>query len=47
LVAERYEQLATIVTSNLDFSEWDQAFPNNRLLACATVDRLRHNAYCI
>ncbi len=47
LIAERYEQTATIVTSNLDFSEWDQAFPGNRLLAAATVDRLRHNAYCL
>jgi DNA replication protein DnaC len=35
------------VTSNLDYQEWDQAFPNNRLLASATVDRLRHNAYCL
>ena len=47
LIAERYEQVATIVTSNLDFSEWDQAFPANRLLAAATLDRLRHNAYCL
>jgi DNA replication protein DnaC len=47
LVAERYEQTATIVTSNLDFAEWDQAFPTNRLLASATLDRLRHNAYCM
>jgi len=47
LIAERYEQSATIVTSNLDFTEWDQAFPGNRLLASATVDRLRHNAYCL
>lgn len=47
LISERYEQTSTIVTSNLDFSEWDEAFPNNRLLASATVDRLRHNAYCI
>ncbi len=47
LVAERYEQAATIVTSNLDFPEWDQAFPANRLLAAATLDRLRHNAYCL
>ena len=47
LIAERYKQASTIVTSNLDFSEWDQAFPNNRLLASATVDRLRHNAYCL
>jgi DNA replication protein DnaC len=47
LIAERYERASTVVTSNLDFDEWDQAFPNNRLLASATVDRLRHNAYCI
>ena len=47
LVAERYERCATIVTSNLDFDEWDQAFAVNRLLASATLDRLRHNAYCI
>lgn len=47
LIAERYEQAATIVTSNLDFIEWDQAFPANRLLASATLDRLRHNAYCL
>ncbi len=55
LIAERYERAATIVTSNLDFTEWDQAdftewdqaFPGNRLLASATVDRLRHNAYCL
>jgi DNA replication protein DnaC len=47
LIAERYETAATIVTSNLDFTEWDQAFPSNRLLASATLDRLRHNAYCL
>jgi len=47
LIAERYEQASTIVTSNLDFPEWDQAFPNNRLLASASLDRLRHNAYCM
>ena len=47
LIAERYERVATIVTSNLDFGEFDQAFATNRLLASATIDRLRHNAYCI
>jgi DNA replication protein DnaC len=36
LIAERYERASTIVTSNLDFTEWDQAFPNNRLLASRT-----------
>ena len=47
LMAERYERTSTIVTSNLDFPEWDQAFPSNRLLGSATLDRLRHNAYCM
>ena len=46
LIAERYEQAGTIVASNLDFPEWDQASPANRLLASASLDRLRHNAYC-
>ena len=46
LVAERYEQAATLVTSNLDFHEWGDAFPN-RLLGVATLDRLRHQAYRI
>jgi DNA replication protein DnaC len=44
LVAERYERQSTIVTSNLDFAEWDDAFPN-RLLGAAIIDRLRHGAY--
>ena len=44
LVAERYERRSTVLTSNLDFSEWGDAFPN-RLLGAATLDRLRHGAY--
>ena len=44
LIAERYEQTSTIVTSNLDFSEWGEAFPN-KLLGAATLDRLRHRAF--
>lgn len=44
LIDERYERGATIVTSNLDFDEWGDAFPN-KLLGAATLDRLRHNAY--
>lgn len=46
LVAERYERGATIISSNLDFSEWGDAFPN-RLLGAATLDRLLHGAYRI
>lgn len=44
LVAERYERASTIITSNLDFAEWGEAFPN-KLLGAATLDRLRHRAY--
>jgi DNA replication protein DnaC len=46
LVAERYESASTIVTSNLDFAEWGEAFPN-RLLGAATLDRLKHGAHLI
>lgn len=45
LVAERYEQSATVLTSNLDFSEGGDAFPTNKMLGAATLDRLRHGAY--
>ena len=44
LIAERYERASTIVTSNLDVDEWPAAFPN-KLLAAATIDRLRDGAY--
>ena len=47
LISERYERTTTVVTSNLDYEEWDQAFAVNRLLGSATLDRLRHNAYCL
>ena len=45
LVAERYERAATIITSNLDFGEWGDAFPANKMLGAATLDRIRHGAY--
>lgn len=44
LIAERYEKGSTIITSNLDFSEWGEAFPN-QLLAAATLDRLQDKAH--
>jgi DNA replication protein DnaC len=45
LVAERYERAVTVLTSNLDFGEWGDAFPGNKMLGAATLDRLRHGAY--
>ena len=47
MIAERYERAPTIITSNLDFDEWADAFPANRMLGAATLDRLRHGAYRI
>lgn len=47
LIAERYERTATILTSNLDPSEWSAAFSSNKMLGAATLDRLRHGAYQI
>ena len=46
LIAERYEKASTMITSNLDFPEWGDAFPN-KLLGAATIDRLGHGAYKI
>jgi DNA replication protein DnaC len=46
LIGERYERRSTIITSNLDVTEWPDAFPN-KLLGAATIDRLRHGAYCL
>ena len=45
LIMRRYERASTILTSNLDFEEWGDAFPDNRILGAATLDRLRHGAY--
>lgn len=45
LIAARYETAASILTSNLDFSEWGAAFPANKMLGAATLDRLCHGAY--
>ena len=44
VVAERYERRAVVLTSNLDFNEWGEAF-HNKLLGVATLDRLQHGAH--
>jgi DNA replication protein DnaC len=44
LITERYERGSILITSNLDFSEWGQVFPNP-VLGAAAIDRLRHEAH--
>jgi DNA replication protein DnaC len=46
VIADRYERRPTIIASNLDFSEWNDAF-HNKLLGGATLDRIKHGTYQI
>lgn len=34
-----------LLTSNLDFGEWGEAFAANKMIGAAILDRLRHGAY--
>ena len=43
LIDRRYERNSTIVTTNINFSQWDDIF-GDPLIASAIVDRLLHHA---
>jgi len=47
VIAKRYEQGSVILTSNLSFGEWEQAFGGNAALTSAMLDRLLHHAHVI
>lgn len=44
VVAKRYERGAMILTSNLTFGSWDQAFAGEAVLTAAMLDRVLHHA---
>jgi len=44
LIARRYERLATIVTTNKGFAQWDEVFGGDQAVASAILDRLLHHA---
>jgi DNA replication protein DnaC len=44
VVTKRYERGAMILTSNLTFGSWDQAFAGEVVLTAAMLDRLLHHA---
>ncbi len=46
LIADCYEQKSVIVTSNLEFGQWNRVFGDNRLTG-ALVDRLVHHAHIV
>jgi len=47
IIAKRYECGSTILTSNLNFGQWDKAFAKDSILTAAMLDRLLHHAHVI
>jgi DNA replication protein DnaC len=46
VVSECYEQRSLIITSNLEFSQWNAVFGDNKLTA-ALIDRLVHHSHIL
>lgn len=46
LVDRRYEKFSTIITTNINFSEWDGIF-GDAVIANAILDRLLHHAHIV
>ena len=46
-IAKRYEQGSIIVTSNLPFSQWSNAFADDTTLTAVLLDRLLHHSHIV
>ena len=44
VIAKRYEKGSLILTSNLTFGSWDDAFAGDEVLTAAMLDRILHHA---
>ncbi|NJM33746.1 MAG: AAA family ATPase [Rhodomicrobium sp.] len=44
VIARRYEKGSLILTSNLSFGSWDEAFAGDAVLTAAMLDRILHHA---
>ena len=47
VVAKRYEQGSIVLTSNLPFTQWADAFAGDQTLTAAMLDRLLHHAHIV
>lgn len=47
VIAKRYEQGSIIVTSNLPFSQWSNAFADDTTLTAALLDCLLHHSHIV
>ena len=46
VISDCYERRSLIITSNLEFSQWNTVFGDNRLTA-ALIDRLIHHSHIL
>ncbi len=47
VIAKRYERGSIVLTSNLSFGQWDEAFAGNTALTSAMLDRILHHSIVI
>lgn len=47
IVAKRYETHSIIITSNLNFGQWDQTLAEDKTLTAALLDCLLHHAHIL
>ena len=47
VIAKRYENSSTLITSNLNFGQWDQTLGHDSTLTAALLDRLLHHAHIL
>lgn len=47
VIAKRYENQSTLITSNLNFGQWDQTLGDDKTLTAALLDRLLHHSHIL
>lgn len=47
VIAHRYERGSIVITSNLQFAQWDSTFAGDATMTAAMLDRLLHHAHVV